>query len=106
LASVVRDALEGYAIGRFASQAEVQRFLDRDRYFPKDRKDGTLRPMTVTRLLKKVFYAGYVEAPGWNVSLRKGQHDALISFQTFERIQENLEGKRRAAARENFTEDF
>ncbi len=106
LASVVRDALEGYATGRFASQAEVQRFLERDPYFPKDRKDGTLRPMTVTRLLKKVVYAGYVEAPSWDVSLRQGQHDALISFQTFERIQEYLEGKKRTAARKDFNEDF
>ncbi len=72
LAAVVRQALEGYATGRFATQAEVLRFLERDPHFPKDRKDGSIRSMTVTRLLKKVVYAGYVEAPNWDVSLRKG----------------------------------
>ncbi|MEM6974374.1 MAG: zinc ribbon domain-containing protein [Pseudomonadota bacterium] len=62
--------------------------------------------MTVTRLLKKVVYAGYVEAPKWDVSLRKGVHDPLISFETHERILENLEERRRPAARKDFSEDF
>ena len=107
LAPVVREALEGYASGHFASQAEVQRFLEHNPHFPKDRKDGSIRPMTITRLLKKVVYAGYVEAPKWNVSLRKGQHEPLVSFETFQCIQDNLEGKkRRPAARKDFNEDF
>ncbi len=106
LAPVVKEALESYANGRFASQAEVQRFLERDPFFPKDRKDGTLRPMTVTRLLKKVVYAGYVEAPKWDVSLRKGQHPGLIDFETHQRILDNLEGNKRAPARKDFNEDF
>ncbi len=107
LASTVRQALEGYASGHFATQAEVQRFLERDPHFPKDRKDGSLRPMTVTRFLKKVVYAGYVEAPKWDVSLRKGKHEGLISFETFQRIQDNLAGKKRLpAARKDYNEDF
>ena len=107
LASVIRTALEGYASGRFASQAEVQRFLEADAHFPKDKKDGTLRPMTVNRLLKKVVYAGYVEAPKWDISLRKGKHEGLISFETHQRILDTIEGKkRRPAARKDFNEDF
>jgi len=58
VASVVREALEGYVCGRFATQVEVRRFLERSPHFPKDRADGSLRPMTITRLLKKVVYAG------------------------------------------------
>ncbi len=107
LAPIVRDALEGFAIGRFASQAEVQRFLEHNPHFPKDRRDGTLRPMTVSRLLRKVVYAGYVEAPAWGISVRKGQHQGLISFETHQLIMENLEGgKRRPAARADYNEDF
>ncbi|MCD1628105.1 recombinase family protein [Seohaeicola saemankumensis] len=107
LSSVVREALEGYASGRFASQAEVQRFLESNPHFPKDTKDGRIRPMTITRLLKKVVYAGYVEAPKWGVSVRKGQHDALISFETHQRIIDNIEGKKRApAARKDYNVDF
>lgn len=107
LAPIVREALEGYAIGHFASQAEVQRFLERNPHFPKDCKDGSLRPMTVSRLLKKVIYAGYVEAPNWGVSLRRGQHEGLISFEPFQRIQDNLAGGARGpAARTDYHEDF
>ncbi len=106
LASVVREALEGYATGRFASQAEVQRYLEADPYFPKDRKDGSVRSMTVWRLLRKVVYAGYVEAPKWGVSVREGQHEGLISFETHQRILDTLEGKKRPAARKDFSEDF
>ena len=63
--------------------------------------------MTISRLLKKVVYAGYVEAPKWGIKLRKGQHDGLISFETHQLILENLEGrKRRPAARADYNEDF
>ena len=106
VATTVREALEGFASGRFASQAEVQRFFERCPHFPKDLPDGRLRPMTVSRLLKKVVYAGYVEAPKWDISLRKGEHEGLISFETFERVQEALEGRARPAARRDFNEDF
>lgn len=106
LATVVREALEGFACGRFASQAEVQRFLENDPHFPKDRKDGSLRPMTVSRLLRKVVYAGYVEAPAWGVPVREGQHEGLIDFRTHQRILDNLDGRKRPAARKDFNEDF
>ncbi|MEM1235124.1 MAG: recombinase family protein [Pseudomonadota bacterium] len=106
VASVVQEALQGFADGRFNSQAEVQRFLEASPHFPKDLPDGGLRPMTVPRLLKKVVYAGYVEAPKWEVSLRKGVHEPLISFETHERILQHLEGRRRPAARKDFAEDF
>jgi transposase len=46
----VREARQGYAIGRFASQAEVQRFMERCPHFPKDLPCGGLRPMTVSAL--------------------------------------------------------
>ncbi|MGR3703814.1 MAG: recombinase family protein [Paracoccaceae bacterium] len=106
LASIVKQALEGFANGRFASQAEVQRFLEQSPFFPKDRKDGSIRPMTVLRLLRKAIYAGYVEAPTWGISLRTGQHKALISLATYETILDNLAGRKRGAARKDISEDF
>lgn len=107
LAPVVQQALEGYATGHFASQAIVLRFLERNPHFPKDRKDGTLRAMTVNRLLRKVVYAGFVAAPKWGVSVRKGNHVGLIDFETYQKIQDVIEGKKkRPAARSDFNEDF
>jgi hypothetical protein len=106
LATTVRTALEGYASGRFKTQAEVQRFLEKCRHFPKSPK-GYIRPMTVTRMLKKVMYAGYIENENWGITLRKAEHEPLISFNTFERIQERLEGRKVVGpARKDLNADF
>ena len=105
LASIVQQALEGYASERFQLQAEVKRFLEAQPAFPKSR-DGIVRNQEVTRLLTRPVYAGYVEAPAWNVSLRKGHHEPLIRFETFQKIQERIAGNARVPARKNLDADF
>ena len=105
LASIVQEALEGFASGRFETQADVMRFLQALPVFPKDR-NGTVRNERVRVLLGQCAYAGYVEAPGWGVSRRAGQHEPLISYQTFQRIQDKLNGKAPALPRKNHNEDF
>jgi len=40
------------------------------------------------------------------VSLAKGQHQGLITFETFRRIQDILHGRKRPAARKDINEDF
>lgn len=105
VASVVREALEGYAAGRFDTQADVMRFLHDHPLFPKDSR-GIVRNQRVSILLRNPIYAGYVEAPKWNVPLTEAQHEGLISFETFKRIQDRLEGKTIAPRRRNLNEDF
>jgi site-specific DNA recombinase len=105
VASVVQEALEGYASGRFETQAEVMRFLQDNPLFPKD-SSGIVRHQRVGILLSQCAYAGYVEAPKWGVSLRAGQHDPLISAQTYQRIQERLNGIGYTPKRKNLNEDF
>jgi len=60
----------------------------------------------VKDILQRSVYAGYVEAPDWGVSMRKGHHEPLISLSTFERIQAVLSGKVYAPARKDISEDF
>ena len=60
----------------------------------------------MTDLLTRPVYAGMVEASKWGVSLRKGHHEALISFETFQKIQDRLNGKARAPARKDISQDF
>ena len=103
-ASIVQEALEGFASGRFQLQAEVQRFLDSHPVFPHDRTG--VRFQRVTDMLTRPVYAGYVEAPNWGVSLRKGMHEALISYETFQKIQDRLNGKARAPIRKDIRSDF
>ncbi len=105
LASIIQEAMEGYASGRFDTQAEVKRFLESCPAFPKNRL-GMVRGSLVTEILTKTLYAGYVEAPDWGVSLRKGQHEGLVSFETFERIQKRLKEGARAPARTDLNADF
>ena len=104
-ASVVQEALEGYASGRFETQADVMRWLQDNPLFPKD-KSGIVRHQRIGIMLTQCAYAGYVEAPKWDVPLRPGQHEALISHQTYQRIQERLAGIGRAPMRKNLNEDF
>ena len=105
LASIIQEGLEGFASGRFESQAEVKRFFESHPAFPKNRY-GVVRNQFVTDTLTKPLYAGYVEAPDWGVSLRKGNHEGLISFETFERIQKRLKEGARAPARPDLNADF
>ncbi|MBI1238284.1 MAG: recombinase [Alphaproteobacteria bacterium] len=105
-ASVLQEALEGYASGRFETQVEVKRFLERQPSFPKDLPNGEIRNQRVHDLLTRVVYAGYIEAPNWGVGLRKGQHEGLISFETFEKIQARLKSTAKAPARKDINADF
>ena len=105
LATIIQEALEGYASGRFQLQAEVKRFLEGFPAYPKD-KHGEVRNQRVTELLTRVAYAGYVESEDWGVTLRQGQHEGLINFETYLKIQERLNGPARVPARKNLNEDF
>ncbi|SEJ65743.1 Site-specific DNA recombinase [Pseudooceanicola nitratireducens] len=106
IASIIREALEGFADGRFTSQVEVKRFLEGKPDFPKSGKSGYVHPTKVRDMLERSVYAGCVEAPNWGVTLRKGHHEALISFSTYERIQARLKGTLNAPARKDINQDF
>ncbi len=105
VASVVTEALEGFASGRFATQAEVKRFLDHAVCYPKD-NSGEVRFQRVTNLLNKVIYTGYMEVPRWDIPLKQGQHEALIDFSTWQAIQQRLHGKAKVTLRNDINEDF
>ena len=86
IASIIQEALEGYAAGRFRSQVEVKRFLESKPEFPKSGVRGYVHLSKVKDILQQPVYAGMVEVSDWGVSMRKGHHEALISFKTFERV--------------------
>ena len=106
VASIIQEALEGYASGRFESQAEVKRFLESQPLFPKDLPNGQIRQQKVTDILNRVVYAGYIEALNWDIPRRKGHHEAMISLGTFERIQQRRKQVAKAPARADISTDF
>jgi DNA invertase Pin-like site-specific DNA recombinase len=105
VASIVQEALEGYASGRFETQADVMRFLQANPLFPKDRS-GIIRNERVSVLLKQCAYAGYIESQKWDVALRPGQHEGLVSYRTFQRVQERMKSVGRTPKRPNLKVDF
>ncbi|MCG7492486.1 recombinase family protein [Thalassobius sp. Cn5-15] len=106
MASIIQEALEGFASRRFETQAEVKRFLESQPIFPKDFDDGTIRFERVIRLMTRIHFAGYIEIPDWDVSLRKGHHEGLISLETYETIQQRIKEGARAPARKDINADF
>lgn len=101
IAPVVKEALEGFASGRFDTQADVARFLDQSGCFKNKSNRTAIRTMLTCPI-----YAGYIEFPKWGVERREGQHEALISPATFFRIQERLGLRAKAPYRKDLNLDF
>jgi site-specific DNA recombinase len=62
LSSIIHEALEGFAAGRFETQGEMKPFLESQPAYPKDFADGTIRFQRITDLLSRPVYAACVEA--------------------------------------------
>ena len=105
LASVVTEALEGYASSRFDGVVEVKRFLESQPAFPKE-PDGSVHFQRVNDLLIRPIYGGYIDVPEWNISMQLGKHEPLVTARTWHRIQERLKGFAKAPMRKDISEDF
>ncbi len=104
-ASLIQEALEGFATGRFQTQAEVKRFLEPHPIFTRD-LNGEIHPQRIKNLLTNKIYAGYYEYKPWGVPLTQGKHEALISWETFQLIQKRLNEKSHAPTRIDAAEEF
>ena len=104
-ATIIAEALEGYATGRFESQIAVKRFLDHVPDYPKDRT-GAVHLERVKELLTRPIYAGYINIPEWGIHLQPGKHEALVSFVTYQAIQRRLHAGAKAPYRADINTDF
>ena len=102
--SLIKEALEGYASGRFHTQQDVCNFLTKSEY--KGRGKKIYLTHFKEKLAKQIVYAGYIEYPKWEVSRRKGHHQAAISLETFEKIQKKLNNNANTHYRENNETEF
>ncbi len=107
MASIIQEALEGFASGRFQTQSEVMHYLETLPHFPRDGR-GLIRTQRVKNMLKNPIYAGMIERPNWDVPSRKGHHEPLINYSTHLKNLERLKPKAVAIAphRKNFDDDF
>ena len=99
-AGILQEPLEGFASGRLESQSEVKRFLEAFPEFPRDPPASSdVHIQRIREMLTRPVYAGSIEVPGWKVWFRKARHEGLISFETFNPIQDRLAGSARAPTR-------
>lgn len=97
-ASVIREAMEGFASARFQTQEDVRQFLASKRFCHRG-KFKKVHPEQVKRILTRSLYAGLISFPDWDVTIRPGKHPAIISVDTYNKIQERL----RLRANKQFT---
>src|SRR5690606_1015914 len=71
IATISQSAIEGFASGHLATQAEVARFLQSHAEFPRNWR-GAVPDQIANNILRNPLYAGYVHVPAWDVSLRPG----------------------------------
>ena len=105
VASVVAEALEGYASGRFQTQTEILRWLQTQPRFPEKLKRN-LKRERIREMLSRPLYAGMLRMEQWDVALMKGSHEPLISYETYQRIQDRIAGRAHVPARKNLNIDF
>ncbi|WP_081826476.1 recombinase family protein [Candidatus Phaeomarinobacter ectocarpi] len=105
MASIVKEALEGFATGRFHTAAEVRRFLEKFPAFTDGKKNG-LGTDVAFNLLRRPLYAGLITVAKWNLFLHPGKHEPLISVETYQRIQDRLDGRSYARPQVNLHVDF
>ncbi len=106
MASILQEALQGFAHGRFQTQGEVKAFLESQPNFTGNKKNGVVRYEDVIRILSRPHYAGYLEFPEWDVSLRRAYHEPLISLEEYQKIQDRISGQAKIPARKDIKADF
>ncbi len=105
-ASIVKEALEGYAVGRFQTPAEVSSFL-RGHPLMQPKIQGKKYPFKdPVSLLTNRIYTGFFEYPKWEVRFMRGQHEPLISMEMYNRIQDRLSGRAISPIRKDIKYDF
>ena len=102
---IIRQAFEGYAVGHFQTQAEVKRFFESHPNFPRNRA-GVITQQRVTDILTQPLYAGYICSETYDLRWLKGQHEPLITLETFEKVKERRQSVAKAPMRKNIGEDF
>ncbi len=105
LASIVAEALEGYASGRFQTVTEIKRFLEAQPAFPRNSNDE-VHIERVNEIISRPAYAGHITYEGWGLHLVPGKHEPLVSLATWQAVQDRRFGVPKVPARKNLSEDF
>jgi len=86
---IIAKGLTDYAENRLLSQADLQRYFQ-SQNLQKLMGSRKVHPQFVNRVATDILYAGMVEYPEWGIARRKGHHKAIISVDTYDKIQRKL----------------
>ncbi len=103
-ATIYKEGIEKYRDGILPTIDSFQIFVNE-----KYKEHGIKHVMahgTATNTLKEILYSGYIEYPKWNVVRRKAQHEGFISIETYEIVQERLQGRAKPWRRKDYNLDF
>ncbi len=92
-ATIIQQALEKFATAELQTQTDVANFLQTN-FELLDIKKQNWFDLT-KRILTEEKYSGYFEYKPWGAPYQKGKIEALITPETFKRIQQRLKGKER-----------
>jgi len=106
LASIIAEALEGFASGRFETVSEVARFLEAQPAFPRD-ANNEVHFERVNEILDRVVSAGHITYESMGLRLVPAKHEALVSLATWQAVQDRRYGRiAKAPVRRDVSEDF
>ncbi len=95
-ATIIRQAYENFASGELETQADVKAFFETSGLKNSRGNKYEIRFEEVKRILTRQIYTGYIEYPKWQVKLRQGHHKPIVPFSVFKRVQEKINGKKKA----------
>lgn len=105
LASIIAEALEGYASGRFETATEVALFLETQPAYPRD-GNGEVHVGRIDEIFGRAVYAGYIDLPEWGLNLVPAKHEPLVSLATWQAVRDRRNGIVKAPVRKDINDDF
>ena len=88
--TLLKKALEDFASGALRRKVDVARFLFERGFWKRAKRSPESYIDEVTVMLQDVAHCGDIEYPKWGVARRRGHHQAIITQDTFARIQQRL----------------
>lgn len=101
-ATMIAEAFQGYASGRFCTVHDVYQFLKASRL-----KSGkSLVEQSVHNMLRNPLYAGFITKSNWDIKMHKAKHKPIVDLETFQKVQDKLSGIRPKLTKRNLSADF
>lgn len=105
VASIIADAMEGFASGRLQTMTEVKRFLESQPAYPRN-SNNEVHIERVAEMFDRCVYAGHITHEDWGLRLIPAKHEPLISLATWQTIQDRRYGMAKVPARKDLSDDF